>query len=218
MSKRPQNNRIEPQRISRRYFIHKGMTAASATGLGLAIQSRPAFAGKRKILDQPIDPGFLGPQSYNSREEEELIDVLEARAPFRHYPGNPPKTKTFEEECAKYTGSKYTLGVNSGTAALDCALTALEIGPGDEVIIPAFSWWSNYTCVLMAGALPVFAEMDRTIGLDPADFARKITPRTKAVIPVHSVGGHCDMDPIMEIARKKGIAVVEDAAQSVGGS
>jgi len=130
----------------------------------------------------------------------------------------PKKVKTFEEKYAEYMGAKYALAVTSGTAALDCAVVALEVGPGDEVIVPAYTWWSDYTCVVHAGALPVFADIDRSLCLDPEDFARRITPRTKAVIPVHLLGGPCDMEPIMETARKKGIAVLEDAAQCVGGS
>jgi 8-amino-3,8-dideoxy-alpha-D-manno-octulosonate transaminase len=97
-------------------------------------------------------------------------------------------------------------------------VTGLGIGPGDEVIVPAYTWWSDYTCVVHAGALPVFADIDNTLNLDPKDFQRKITPRTKAVIAVHLLGGLCDMDPIMEIARKHEVAVLEDCAQCVGGS
>ena len=86
-------------------------------------------------------------------------------------------------------GARFALGVTSGTAALDCAVAGLGIGPGDEVIVPAYTWWSDYTCVVQAGARPVFAEIDRTLNLDPEDFAREITPRTKAVIAVHLLGG-----------------------------
>jgi 8-amino-3,8-dideoxy-alpha-D-manno-octulosonate transaminase len=124
----------------------------------------------------------------------------------------------FEENFAKHMETRFALGVTSGTAALDCAVTGLGVGPGDEVIVPAYTWWSDYTCVVHAGALPVFADIDRTLNIDPKDFERKITSRTKAVIAVHLLGGPCDMDPIMDIARKKGVAVLEDCAQCVGGS
>jgi 8-amino-3,8-dideoxy-alpha-D-manno-octulosonate transaminase len=124
----------------------------------------------------------------------------------------------FEERFARHMGTRFALGVTSGTAALDCAVTGLDIGPGDEVIVPAYTWWSDYTCVVHAGALPVFADIDRTLNIDPKDFERKITPRTKAVIAVHLLGGPCDMEPIMDIARKHGVAVLEDCAQCVGGS
>ena len=144
---------------------------------------------------------------------------MESGSPFRYWgPGRPEKVLRFEEAFAKYMGARFALAVTSGTAALDCAVAGLGIGPGDEVIVPAYTWWSDYTCVVHAGALPVFADIDRTFNLDPADFERKITPRTKAVIAVHLLGGPCDMDPIMEIARKHKVAVLEDCAQCVGGS
>jgi 8-amino-3,8-dideoxy-alpha-D-manno-octulosonate transaminase len=194
------------------------MTAASLAAFGLTTRSREAVAKKAAPTEEPIDPGFFATQYYDSHEEEALVDVLESGTPFRHYPGEPKKVKTFEEEYARYMGATFALGLTSGTAALDCAVTGLGIGPGDEVIVPAYTWWSDYNCVIQAGALPVFADMDRSLCLDPEDFARKITPRTKAVIPCHLLGGHCDMDPLMETARQRGIAVLEDAAQSVGGS
>jgi 8-amino-3,8-dideoxy-alpha-D-manno-octulosonate transaminase len=166
-----------------------------------------------------ISPGYVGPQFFDKREEEALLEVLESRSPFRFWgSGKPTKVLRFEENFAKHMGTRFALGVTSGTAALDCAVTGLGVGPGDEVIVPAYTWWSNYTCVVHAGALPVFADIDRTFNLDPKDFERKITPRTKAVMAVHLLGGPCDMDPIMETARKHGVAVLEDCAQCVGGS
>jgi 8-amino-3,8-dideoxy-alpha-D-manno-octulosonate transaminase len=166
-----------------------------------------------------IEPGFIGPQFFDEQEEEALMEVIESGSPFRYWgPGKPTKVLRFEEGFAKHMGTRFALGVTSGTAALDCAVTGLGIGPGDEVIVPAYTWWSDYTCVVHAGALPVFADIDRTLNIDPKDFERKITPRTKAVIAVHLLGGPCDMEPIMEIARKHKVAVLEDCAQCVGGS
>ncbi|MHC4326015.1 MAG: DegT/DnrJ/EryC1/StrS family aminotransferase, partial [Planctomycetota bacterium] len=161
----------------------------------------------------------IGPQFFDEREEQALLEVLESRSPFRYWgQGKPTKVLRFEEKFAGYMGARFGLGVTSGTAALDCAVTGLGIGPGDEVIVPAYTWWSDYTCVVHAGALPVFADIDRTLNIDPKDFERKITPRTRAVIAVHLLGTPCDMDPIMQTARKHGIAVLEDCAQCVGGS
>lgn len=166
-----------------------------------------------------IDPGFVGPQFFDQEEERALLEVLESGSPFRYWgPGRPLKVERFEEHFARYMGTRFALGVSSGTAALDCAMAGLGLGPGDEVIVPAYTWWSDYTCVVHAGALPVFAEIDATLNLDPTDFERKLTPRTKAVIAVHLLGGPCDLEPILEIARRRGIAVVEDCAQCVGGS
>ena len=166
-----------------------------------------------------IDPGYIGPQFFDEREEQALLEVLESRSPFRYWgQGNPTKVLHFEENFAEYMGTRFALGVTSGTAALDCAVTGLGIGPGDEVIVPAYTWWSDYTCVVHAGALPVFADIDRTLNIDPKDFERKITSRTKAVIAVHLLGTPCDMDPIVQTARKHGVAVLEDCAQCVGGT
>jgi 8-amino-3,8-dideoxy-alpha-D-manno-octulosonate transaminase len=166
-----------------------------------------------------IDPGYVGPQFFDEREQQALREVMESGSPFRYWgPGQPQKVQRFEEEFAKHMGTRFALGVTSGTAALDCAVAGLGIGPGDEVIVPAYTWWSDYTCVVHAGALPVFADIDRTFNLDPKDFERKITPRTKAVIAVHLLGGPCDLEPVLAIARQHKIAVLEDAAQCVGGS
>jgi 8-amino-3,8-dideoxy-alpha-D-manno-octulosonate transaminase len=207
------------QGVSRRDFLTAGCLAASAvgvSGLGAPLSGGQAL-GPEGIPD--IDPGYIGPQFFDEREQQALREVLESGSPFRYWgPGTPNKVLRFEEAFAKYMGVRFALGVTSGTAALDCAVAGLGIGPGDEVIVPAYTWWSDYTCVVHAGALPVFAEIDRTFNLDPKDFERKITPRTKAVIAVHLLGGPCDLDPILEIARKHKIAVLEDAAQCVGGS
>jgi 8-amino-3,8-dideoxy-alpha-D-manno-octulosonate transaminase len=219
MSERHDNERTERLRVSRRRFLAAGVTAASCSAIALTRQSAWAAPGRAGAVGPAIDPGYFASQFYDAREEEAVQDVIRTGSPFRYWgPANPKRVKTFEVEYAKYMGTKYALAVTSGTAALDCAVAALEIGPGDEVIVPAYTWWSDYTCVVHAGALPVFAEIDRSLCLDPEDFARKITPRTKAVIAVHLLGGFCDMDPIMETARKKNIAVLEDAAQCVGGS
>lgn len=205
--------------MTRRKFLATGCLAMPALGIGLGSRSLLAKAGAGPAQIGRIDPGFIGPQFFDKDEAEALLEVLESGSPFRFWgPGNPEKVLRFEEGFAKYMGARFALGVTSGTAALDCAVAGLGIGPGDEVIVPAYTWWSDYTCVVHAGALPVFADIDRTLNIDPEDFRRKITPRTKAVIAVHLLGGPCDMDPIMEIAQKHGVAVLEDCAQCVGGS
>ncbi|HNS21306.1 MAG TPA: DegT/DnrJ/EryC1/StrS family aminotransferase [Sedimentisphaerales bacterium] len=219
MAARDIRSKIVSGEISRRDLLTAGCLAASAAGIGL--QARPLRAGQAAQSGQipNIDPGYVGPQFFDKKEEQALLEVLESGSPFRYWgPGRPDKVFQFEEAFAKHMEAKFALGVTSGTAALDCAITGLGVGPGDEVIVPAYTWWSDYTCVVHAGALPVFANIDATFNLDPKDFERKITPRTKAVIAVHLLGGPCDMDPILEIARKHKIAVLEDAAQCVGGS
>jgi len=206
-------------RFTRRDVLAGGCLAASWAAAGSPL--RPLRAGQdRGPADiSNIDPGYIGPQFFDEQEKQALLDVLESGSPFRYWgPGTPTKVLRFEEAFARHMGARFALGVTSGTAALDCAVTGLGIGPGDEVIVPAYTWWSDYTCVVHAGALPVFADIDRTLNVDPADLQRKITPRTKAVIAVHLLGGPCDMEPILQVARKNGIAVLEDCAQCVGGS
>ncbi len=205
--------------FSRRSFLKKSLTAASTAPVFLSLTGEEANAALDPAKAPRIHAGFVAPQYYDEKEEDSLHYVLEQGSPFRFYgPGKPVKVKEFEEGFAKHMEVPYSLAVTSGTTALNCAMTGLEIGPGDEVIMPAYTWWSDYTSVVLAGALPVFADIDESLCLDPKDFERRITPRTKAVIAVHLLGGQCDMDPIMETAKKKGIAVLEDCAQCVGGS
>jgi len=203
------------ENLTRREFLGTGSGFVASAALALGTPRARGAEGEMAN----IDPGYVGPQFFDAQEERALQEVMEAGSPFRYWgPGRPVKVQRFEEEFARYMGTRFALGVTSGTAALDCAMAALDIGPGDEVIVPAYTWWSDYTCVVHAGALPVFAEVDRSLTLDPADFERKITPRTKAVIAVHLLGGPCDVEPILKIASAHKVAVVEDCAQCVGGS
>lgn len=199
-----------------------GPALAAGALLGAAGTASPAAppASPGTAAEAPdIDPGYIGPQYFDQAEEQALQEVVESGSPFRYWgPGKPRKVQQFEEAFARFMGTRFALGVTSGTAALDCAVAALGIGPGDEVILPAYTWWSDYTCVVHAGALPIFAEIDRSLNLDPRDFERKLTPRTKAVIAVHLLGGPCDLDPILAIARARGVKVIEDCAQCVGGA
>ena len=127
-----------------------------------------------------------------------------------------PETEAFEKESAQLLGAKHALGVSSGTDALLLAFMALGIGPGDEVVVPAYTFFATAGCVSRLGAKPVFVDvLPCCMNLDPRVLERAITPRTKAVVPVHLFGQCCDMDAILEIARRKKVAVVEDAAQSL---
>ena len=128
----------------------------------------------------------------------------------------PQKARTFEEEFQKFMGVKYALGVTSGTAALHVAINALGVGPGDEVILPAETWHSDYNVIIMTGALPVFCEINETFAMDPEDLKRKITPDTKVVMPSHLSGTVADMDEIMAIAREHNLKVLEDSAEAIG--
>jgi dTDP-4-amino-4,6-dideoxygalactose transaminase len=128
-----------------------------------------------------------------------------------------PQCKAFEKEIAGYLGVRYALGLNSGTDALHLALRALGIGPGDEVITVPFTFAATTEAIGIVGATPVFADVEGdTLDMDAKAFEAAITSRTKAVMPVHLYGLPADMDAIMAIARSRGLAVIEDCAQSVG--
>ncbi len=128
-----------------------------------------------------------------------------------------PEVLGLENEWKEYIGRKYCLTTNSGTAALHMALAAINIGPGDEVIVPAYTFLASASCVLHAGAVPVFVDVDRqTYTIDPEKIEEKITDRTKAIIPVHLHGLAADMARVMEIAKKHSLYIVEDACQAHG--
>ncbi len=128
------------------------------------------------------------------------------------------EVSNFEKEWAEKIGTKYSLAVTGGTSAIICALAGLGIGPGDEVIVPAHTFMATATAVLVVGAIPVIAEIDETTTIDPVDMEKKISKHTRAIIPVHMRGFPCDMERIMQVARKYDLKVVEDACQADGGS
>ncbi len=148
-------------------------------------------------------------------DERQLInDVLDSGI---FAGGGAPQVKALESEWATYVGAKRCLTTCSGTAALHMALAATGVGPGDEVITSAFTFLASASCALHQNAIPVFVDIDpRTYCMDPAALEDAITERTRAIIPVHIQGLAADMDPILEIARKHGLSVIEDACQAHG--
>jgi dTDP-4-amino-4,6-dideoxygalactose transaminase len=128
-----------------------------------------------------------------------------------------PEIREFESKVAEYVGVKYAFAVNSGTSALHAALAAHGVGEGDEVIVPSLTFIATANAPIFVGAKPVFAEIeDVTYGLDPKDVERKITPRTKAIIPIHYGGSPCRIAELRQIAQKHGVLLIEDAAESLG--
>jgi dTDP-4-amino-4,6-dideoxygalactose transaminase len=131
--------------------------------------------------------------------------------------GTGPQVVALEKEWAAYVGAKHCLTTGSGTAALHMGLAAVDVGPGDEVIVPSYTFLATASCVLHQMAIPVFVDIEpRTYTVDPTKIEAAITERTRAIIPVHIMGCPADMDPIMEIARKHGLHVIEDACQAHG--
>lgn len=155
-------------------------------------------------------------------EVEEVRKVLLSGHLFRvgeGVEGHLHEADRFEREWAQLIGTEYALCIaGGGTAALICGLVGMGIGPGDEVIVPGYTWMATATSVLAVGAIPVIAEVDETLALDPEHVRRKITPNTRAIIPVHMVGRPANMQALLDIAREHDLMVLEDCCQADGGS
>jgi 8-amino-3,8-dideoxy-alpha-D-manno-octulosonate transaminase len=184
------------------------------------IKTKLAIHGGSPAISDPLPPMYPGGMKINEEEEAEVLDVLRAKRLFRYYGPNPGPSKVNELEKAfsTYMGTKYGLAVTSGTAALICGLAGLGIGPGMEVIIPAYTWIATASAVVVLGGVPIMAEVDESLTLDPDDIEEKITSYTQAIIPVHMRGAPCQMDRIMAVARKYNLKVLEDTAQADGAS
>ncbi len=164
-------------------------------------------------------PGF---EVFGEEEKKEIMEVLDTGVLFRYeFPEQRKgvyKVRTFEKKFAAYCGVKHAQAVTSGTAALKVALAALGVGPGDEVVTQCFTFVATWEAIFDVGAVPVFAEVDETLNMDPADLEKKITARTRAIIPVHMMGAPARIDEIVKIAAKHNIPVIEDTAQAAGAS
>ena len=193
-------------------FAGSGETRANST----EGQEKLAIEGGTPVRKIALHSRPYGPQFYDDVEKRELLEVLESKNPFRWWGGNS-KVLQFEKAYAAHIGVKYAMAVTSGTTALYTAMAGIGIGPGDEVILPAWTWYADYDAVVLSGALPVFAEIDESFAIDPQDIEARITPRTKAIVPSHLQGGVADLDAILAIARKHKLLVVEDCAQCAGG-
>jgi dTDP-4-amino-4,6-dideoxygalactose transaminase len=163
----------------------------------------------------PVKPApFPAWPQYDEREKQALLEVLESRVWWRT-PGT--RTLSFEREFAAYQQAKYGIAVTNGTAALEVALAALGTGPGDEVIVPDYTFIATASAVLFTGALPVLVDVTPdTYCIDPDQVEAAITHRTKAIIAVHMGGHPADLDRLVEIARKYNLALVEDSSHAHG--
>ena len=149
---------------------------------------------------------------FDERERQAIADVLQSTA----VAGDGAKGRELEQLLRASTGARGVLALNSCTAALEIAVQIAGLGPGDEVILPSFTFVSTANAVIKAGARPVFADVDPgTLGLDPHDVARRLTPRTRAILPMHYAGMACDMVAINALAAARGLIVIEDAAHGV---
>jgi 8-amino-3,8-dideoxy-alpha-D-manno-octulosonate transaminase len=162
-------------------------------------------------------PGF---EVFGEEEKKETLEVFDTGVLFRYEFAEQRKdvykVREFEQKFAAFHGVKFGQAVTSGTAALKVAMTALGIGPGDEVITQGFTFVATWEAILDVGAVPVFTEIDDTLNMDPADLEKKITSRTKAIIPVHMMGAPARIKEIVAIADKHDLPVIEDSAQAPG--
>lgn len=151
-------------------------------------------------------------------ESQAVARVIRSRQLCRYRVGEDGECDIFERRLCEKVGAKYALAVNSGTSALVCSLVACDVGPGDEVIVPAYTFMATAMAVLAVGAIPVVADIDDSLTLDSRSVENKINSRTKAIIPVHMMGLPCDMISLMQLSVQYGLKIVEDACQSFGGS
>lgn len=182
-----------------------------------SIERPPRYKFSTDEIMELIDVFAVSPEG-----QKAIKDILDRETPppnsplFRYY---SPRSKVpvLEQEFAKKMGVKHALGVNSGTSALIAACVAAEVGPGTEVIVPAYTFFASVSAIVVAKGIPVITEIDESLTLDPAAVERNITERTKAIMVVHMLGHPARMDALREIARKHKLYLIEDTAQACGG-
>ncbi len=163
-----------------------------------------------------------GHEWIGAEERDGVLEVVESGHLFRYGKPDDPsfrkKVHTFERELEAACGVRHAVATTSGSASLIAALLAVGLRPGDEVIVPAYTFVATYSSIIFCGAVPVLAEIDESLNLDPRDIEGRISAKTRAVMPVHMLGNPCHMDAIQAVAEKHGLTVIEDACQAVGGS
>jgi 8-amino-3,8-dideoxy-alpha-D-manno-octulosonate transaminase len=182
------------------------------------VDLRLARDGGPKARTRPEWPMFPGGMELGEEELEALARVIRSKNVFRYYgvADGPHEVLDFEREFAEFFGAKHTLCVNAGSSALICGLIGAGVGPGDEVILPAYTWNASANAVIASGATPVLTEVDESLTLDPEDVLRKLTPRTKALLVVHMRGAPANMEALSAIAQEHGLVLVEDVCQAAG--
>jgi perosamine synthetase len=205
-------------RMTRRHFLAASSLAGAGLTLALPQLGGAVFAAETttakpaKLGGQPLCAGFPRWPVFDQTEEQALLDTLHSGRWFR---GNGQMVAKFEEAYAQLTGAKHCLATASGTAALVTVLGALDVGPGDEVILPPFTFVATYNAVVLTFALPVFVDIDlESFQIDAHQIEAAITDQTKALLPVHLGGSPADLDKILEVGDKRKIPVIEDACQA----
>lgn len=184
--------------------------------LRAARSSSLAVDGGVPMCAQPLVAG-RGAALLGAEERDAVLAVLESRSLFRYYgPDLQRRAEAFEAALRASLGVGHAVAVSSGTAALRAALAAVGAGCGDEVIVPAVTFVATVNAVVSCGAVPVFADVDESLNMDPRSVDALIGERTVAVMPVHLENVACDMDALLAVARRRGVAVIEDAAQALG--
>jgi dTDP-4-amino-4,6-dideoxygalactose transaminase len=180
---------------------------------------RLAIDGGPPVRTAPLPLEFPGVHYMDEREIEAATRVLRAASPFRFYGKDLQReVAAFEEDFKRFVGVDYAVAVSSGTGALHTALAALGVGPGQEVVVPAYFWVSIAAAVVNLGAIPVLVDIDSTFCLDPAAVERQITPKTRAAVFAHMSGAPGDVKAVREITRRREVLLLEDCAQCAGGS
>jgi 8-amino-3,8-dideoxy-alpha-D-manno-octulosonate transaminase len=184
------------------------------------LHSQLARDGGRRARTRPEAPMFPGGMEYGEEEVEAASRVIRSRNPFRYYGvgEGPHEVLDFEQEFSAHLGAKHALMVNAGSSALICGLIGAGVVPGDEVIVPAYTWNATANAVVAVGAIPVLADIDDSLTLDPEDVEQQITAKTRAILPVHMRGAPADMDALTRIGRERGLALIEDVCQAAGAS
>ena len=178
-----------------------------------------AINGGEPVRREPLPLEFPGIHHMGEEEIDAAVRVLRACSPFRYYGIDlKGEVQAFEEEFAAFIGVTHCLALNSGTGALHLAMAALGVGPGQEVIVPAYMWVSVIAAVVNLGAIPVLADIDDTFCIDPAAIEAQITPRTAGIIAVHMSGAPANIKEIQKVAKKHGLFLLEDCAQCAGGT